>query len=75
VDPGEPLAAAAQRPARKDLEHGNHLGQGSSILGQHDACAQDDNARLRALGSPLPLAADLRVAWGVCWAGWGGHGL
>jgi hypothetical protein len=37
VDPGEPLAAAAQRAASKDIEDGQHARQGAAFPSQHDA--------------------------------------
>mmetsp|Transcript_9752 Transcript_9752/g.24273 ORF Transcript_9752/g.24273 Transcript_9752/m.24273 type:complete len:352 (+) Transcript_9752:1691-2746(+) len=61
VDPRHPLAARAQRPAGKDLEHGQHLAQRAALGREHDADAQHHGARhaLRALGGRLPLFTDL----------------
>ncbi len=37
MDPGEPLAAAAERSAGEDLEDGQHLAQRAAVARQHDA--------------------------------------
>ena len=41
MDPGEPLAAAAERPAGEDLEDGQHLAQRAAIARQDDAGPHD----------------------------------
>mmetsp|Transcript_3177 Transcript_3177/g.9890 ORF Transcript_3177/g.9890 Transcript_3177/m.9890 type:complete len:315 (-) Transcript_3177:535-1479(-) len=61
MDPREPLAAASQRPARAQLEHGHHLGQRAAARVEHHPDAHNHRAlRARLLRLSLPLAAHLR---------------
>ena len=60
MHPGAPLLPIAQRAASKDVEDGQHLGEGTPFLGQHDAGAHYDHpVGLGLLCSSLPVPADL----------------
>lgn len=61
MDPGDPLPARADRPAGKELERRQQLGQGPSCRVEHHADAHHGNAQPHALadqGGLLPLDAD-----------------
>ena len=44
MDPGEPLAAAAEGSAGKDLEDGQHLAQRAAVARQHDTRPHNYNS-------------------------------
>ena len=60
VYPAAPLPPAAQRPARKYLEHRQHAPDGTPFLAQDNAGANDDYPGLGPLGGSLPFSADLQ---------------
>src|SRR5262249_9606584 len=62
VNPGKPLAAAADLPGDAQLERRQHLSERSAVTAQYDAGAKQDGANARlCCGSRLafPLFADV----------------
>ena len=59
--PGAPLLPIPEGPSSKDVEDGQHLGEGPTLLGQHNASAHYDHPLcLGLLCSGLPVPAHLR---------------
>ena len=48
MNPGQPLFAAAERAARKELKREQQLGEGAALVGQHDPGAQHGAAHTKA---------------------------
>ena len=62
IDPRHPLLAAADRTTGAELERQKHLCQRAAIVREHDAEAEDDEARerLRRARRRFPLRRDAR---------------
>jgi hypothetical protein len=70
VNPGEVLAARADRTSREEPERQQHPRQRAAVGGKHDAGAEQGHARavaFRALGFLLPPPADLSEEAGDGW--------